>query len=72
MEFFVPDPYDVVAWRKAVPGLETLPDFEQWADGGLLMISSVNSRIVLALFRVEPKGNRSQSFSRTPTGICWN
>lgn len=58
VEFFVPDQYVAAAWYRDVLGLEILPDFEHWAAGGPLMISSDGGQSMLALFKGEPKGTR--------------
>lgn len=58
VELFVPDQYEAAGWYRDIFGLEILKDFEHWANGGPLMISSNDGGTMLALFRGEPPGQR--------------
>lgn len=59
VELFVPDQYQAASWYQTVFGLEVLKEFEFWADGGPLMISSNNGGTMLALFKGQPPGERA-------------
>lgn len=58
VELFVPDQYESARWYQDIFGLEVLKDFEHWANGGPLMISSNGGGTMLALFKGEPPGER--------------
>ncbi len=58
VELFVPDQYEAARWYAEIFGLEILKDYEHWADGGPLMISSNGGGTMLALFKGEPPGTR--------------
>jgi catechol 2,3-dioxygenase-like lactoylglutathione lyase family enzyme len=58
VELFVPDQYQAAQWYERVLGLTILPQYEHWADGGPLMISSDEGGTMLALFKGEPPGSR--------------
>ena len=56
VELFVPDQYEAAAWYQQTLGLKILPDYEFWAKGGPLMISSDDGNTMLALFKGKPPG----------------
>ena len=56
VELFVPDQRQAADWYQQLFGLEILPDYEFWAAGGPLMISSDDGKTMLALFEGEPPG----------------
>lgn len=56
VELFVPDQFEAAKWYEQVLGLEVMPAFLGWADGGPLMISSDNGSTKLALFRGNTPG----------------
>ena len=58
VEFFVPDQYEAADWYGRVLGLEIVAEFEDWAAGGPLMISTQAAGTKLALFEGEPRGAR--------------
>lgn len=58
VEFFVPDQYEAAEWYRRVLGLEIVPEYEEWAVDGPLMIAGESGRTMLALFRGEPRGDR--------------
>ena len=58
VEFFVPDQYQAAAWYQHTLGLEIVPDYEQWATSGPLMIAGQSGHTMLALFQGEPRGAR--------------
>lgn len=58
VEFFVSDQYEAAAWYNRVLGLEIVPEFEDWAADGPLMIATESARTLLALFQGEPRGDR--------------
>jgi catechol 2,3-dioxygenase-like lactoylglutathione lyase family enzyme len=58
VEFFVPDQYEAADWYRHILGLEIVPDYEEWAADGPLMIASETGRTMLALFQGEPRGDR--------------
>jgi len=58
VELFVPDQYEAAQWYEKALGLTILPQYEDWAESGPLMISSNDGGTMLALFKGEPPGSR--------------
>ncbi len=54
IELTVPDQYEAAAWYKKVFGLEIMPEFEFWASGGPLMLTTPQAGTKLALFKGTP------------------
>jgi len=54
VELTVPDQYEAAAWYKKVFGLEIIPEFEGWASGGPLMLTTPEASTKLALFKGTP------------------
>lgn len=70
VELFVPDQYAAAAWYREIFGLQILSDFESWAAGGPLMISSDDGHTKLALFAGDPPGFRQpRGFQRVAFNV---
>jgi len=54
VEFFVPDQRAAADWYEEVLGLRAVPEFEHWADGGPLMLTTPSAGTKLALFEGDP------------------
>lgn len=63
IELCVPDQYEAAKWYQQVFGLEIMAEYQAWAEGGPLMISSDGGSTKLALFQGKPPG------FRVPTGF---
>lgn len=61
VELWVPDQDEAAAWYEKVLGLEVVPELEEWAEGGPLMIATAEGPTMLALFQGQPGRRRGHT-----------
>lgn len=64
VELFVPDQRAAADWYEEVFGLRTVPEFEHWADGGPLMLTTPSAGTKLALFAGTPADSPARAAFR--------